>query len=201
MGSSFELEPGMLELFALGALSPAEAEGVRRAVEQDDALRTELEDLHRALEMVALLNSTVPPPMLRAAILSDVRITATSGEPMCVIDQGTRTADLPQWIFAHPDPDPNEYENMHVVDLQCPPQLASALVWVKHYVSEEEHDVCHEAFHILEGTCEVLVGDVLRRMGPGESISIPLHVPHSVRITSPYPCKAVVQRRPLEAVL
>ena len=201
MGSYGALEPGMLELYALGALSPEEAESVRYAVAHDDDLRRELEDLDRALEMLAMVNATAPPSALRAKILSDARIGGSTNEPMCVIHGTTRTADLPQWIFAHPDPDPNEYENMHVVDLQCPPQLASALVWVKHYVSEEEHDVCHEAFHILEGTCEVLVGDVLRRMGPGESISIPLHVPHSVRITSPYPCKAVVQRRPLEAVL
>lgn len=200
MGTLGGLEPGTLELYVLGALSPAEMETVRQALDRDAALRAEVEELHQALEMVALLNSTPPPPELRAAIMADAHIAGPAGGPMCVIDDGTLTADLPQWIFAYPDPDPGAYENMHVAYLDCPPHLASALVWVKFYVTEEEHDECHEAFHILEGTCEVLVGDALRRMGPGESISIPLHTPHSVRVTSPFPCKAVVQRRPLQAV-
>ncbi|MBL7951893.1 MAG: cupin domain-containing protein [Flavobacteriales bacterium] len=198
MADPRSFEPGTLELYVLGALAPDQMDRVRQAVEQDAAVRRAVEDLQHALETLAWVRSTPPPPELRDRILGTWAHVAADHTPMCVIDDHTRTADLPGWIFALADPAPGDYENMHVHYLDCPPELASAVVWVKHYVTEEEHDACHESFHILEGRCEVLIGDVVRHMGPGESITIPLHVPHSVRVTSSYPCKAVVQRRPLQ---
>lgn len=191
------LDPGTLELYVLGALPPAEMIRVQVIVENDPALRRKVDDMQHALEALAWAGSVAPPADLREAVLGQALRASGERTPMCVINERTRIKDLPRWIFNVSDPDPASYTNMHVEYLDCPPELASGLVWVHHHVPEEEHTDVIESFLILEGTCEVLIGDGLRSMGPGESVVIPLHTPHSVHVTSSFPCKAVVQRRPL----
>jgi mannose-6-phosphate isomerase-like protein (cupin superfamily) len=197
VNASGKLDQGTLELYVLGALPPEEMARVEHAIGAEPEVHAEFLDIQLALEAHAWLHSVPPPEGLRTRVLDKVRRIAQGDAPMCTIDDHTRTSDLPAWIFDLPDPAAEEYENMHLHYLDRDPEMESALVWVKHHVPEEVHVDIQEAFHLLEGTCEVLIGDQVRRMGPGDSISIPLHVPHSIRVTSAFPCKVIAQRRPI----
>ena len=51
-----------------------------------------------------------------------------------------------------------------------------------------------ESFLILEGTCDITIGEEVHHLVTGDFISIPLHIGHSLIVTSNIPCKVILQR-------
>jgi mannose-6-phosphate isomerase-like protein (cupin superfamily) len=51
-----------------------------------------------------------------------------------------------------------------------------------------------EHFLIVEGTCDITIGDKVHHLVPGDYLSIPLYIDHDVKVTSITPCKVILQR-------
>ena len=83
---------------------------------------------------------------------------------------------------------------MQYITLDESADRQTALVWLEHEEPTETHTDCVERFLILEGTCEVTIGKDVHVMVPGNVITIPMFTDHSVLVTSPIPCKAILQR-------
>lgn len=83
---------------------------------------------------------------------------------------------------------------MQYIPLDESDDRQTALVWLEQAEPTEIHTDCVERFLILEGTCDVTIGNELHAMIPGNVITIPMFTEHSVRVTSTMPCKAILQR-------
>ena len=70
----------------------------------------------------------------------------------------------------------------------------TAIVWIKKYAPQEVHDKEYERFLIVEGTCNIVVGDEVNQLVPGDYFAIPLFENHFVEVTSSIPCKVILQR-------
>ncbi len=67
------IQSGILELYAVGRCSAAEAKEVQRMVAQYPAIRTELNDIELALERYAVLSGIQPPARLKEKILNNTK--------------------------------------------------------------------------------------------------------------------------------
>ena len=66
--------------------------------------------------------------------------------------------------------------------------------WLKDYAPQEVHDDEHEKFLIIEGTCDIIVGNEINQLVAGDYFAIPLHKNHIIKVTSSQPCKVILQR-------
>ena len=59
---------------------------------------------------------------------------------------------------------------------------------------QEVHDNEYKKFLIVEGTCDIVIGENAHSLVPGDVLEIPLHTTHFGRVTSSMPCKVILQR-------
>jgi anti-sigma-K factor RskA len=72
MNSDDIISSGMLEAYAMGQLSGADARVVEQARATDPRIRAELDQIEEALELQAMADAVVPPPGLKARLLGSV---------------------------------------------------------------------------------------------------------------------------------
>ena len=89
---------------------------------------------------------------------------------------------------------PDSEENIVMVPFRRVLDFEQLLVRVLKFVPEETHSDLLESFFILEGSCTCRIGDKRVDMEVGHFLEIPLHVPHSVAVTSEKPVLAILQR-------
>ena len=89
---------------------------------------------------------------------------------------------------------PDNFKDFHAKIIGYTPEMVTAIVWIRNMAPHEVHDDEFEKFLILEGTCDITIGDKVHKMASGDSLSIPLHIDHFVTVTSDIPCKAILQR-------
>lgn len=184
-------------LYALGLLAPEEALALEAEAVRTPALRAEIDGAQDLLAQLAEATPVAPPPALRDRILARVeRIEAqrkAEGRPP-VLHAASRIADYSVWADNPLHTRPADAGPLHVIELDRGAEGATALVWLTHGAPEEVHVDVLEKFLILEGSCEIIVGGTVHPLWPGGYLSIPLHIPHTVRITSTIPCKILLQR-------
>lgn len=74
------------------------------------------------------------------------------------------------------------------------PAATTAIVWIRDRTDYEVHKDEYERFLIVEGTCDIIAGEETHSLMAGDFFAVPLHTPHMLTVTSPGPCKAVLQR-------
>jgi len=67
------------------------------------------------------------------------------------------------------------------------------VLWICEDIPAETHRHVKETILVLEGSCRCYVGDEVYELTAGDFLSIPLHVPHNVKILNG-PVMAIVQR-------
>lgn len=74
------LQPGTLELYALGALSADECADAEQAIATDPDIRQELMNIEAGLEQFAAMQSRNPSPAVRARIMSETIMKTEASE-------------------------------------------------------------------------------------------------------------------------
>ncbi|MBI3519835.1 MAG: cupin domain-containing protein [Bacteroidetes bacterium] len=74
------------------------------------------------------------------------------------------------------------------------PEVTTTIAWIKKMTPFEIHHNELERFLILEGTCDITIGEEVHHMSAGDFIAIPLYIGHSLIVTSDIPCKVILQR-------
>ncbi|WP_171062861.1 cupin domain-containing protein [Larkinella sp. C7] len=87
-----------------------------------------------------------------------------------------------------------EFRNLYVHPLRSGNGIEQFILWVKEEVKPEDHHEERESFLILEGECECQIGTEKIRLSAGDYVDIPLDTEHMVRVLSPKPVKAIIQR-------
>ena len=186
---------GILTEYFLGHLSDEHRQEVAQLCLQHTELARELADIELAFGEYAFANAIAPAPHLKDQIWATLENLNKE-----------KTIDLTNLPLINAYSDPAKWMGLvkpfipsHVGDerimkvLQDTPQVIQMFVVSKSDFEDETHDDLLESFIILEGECECTVGEDVYRVSAGGYTSIPLHVPHTVKILSPY-VVAILQR-------
>lgn len=192
-------ESGLLELYVNGALEKEELLLVEQALQTYPELKLELEDIELALlnhaQHYAIKPHGVVKPLLLATF--DYLERLKKGEVPCsppMLHKYSIVADYSQWLEREDMNRPQDMDAMYARLIAHEPDKVTAIVWLRFGAPGEIHTDEYEKFLIVEGTCTITIGTEEHKLKTGDYLSIPLHINHHVTVTSPIPCKIILQR-------
>ena len=192
------IESGILEQYVLGDTDPIQTGEIEMMAANHPAIRREIEAISDALEAYAIENAFEPnsiiKPFLAATI--DYTVRLQSGEPAAappILNENSVVEDYSAWLNRD-DMVSSGNEDLYAKIIGFTPEATTAIVWIKDYAPQEVHDHEFERFLIVEGTCNIIVGNEVNELVPGDYFAIPLHKTHMVKVTSSIPCKVILQR-------
>jgi mannose-6-phosphate isomerase-like protein (cupin superfamily) len=178
---------GVLEQYCLGMLDDEQAAFVVQMSALYPEVKSELGNIESAFENFAQDGAIEVNPVVRANIISAIEHTFSDA----VLDihdlpEIKKTSNYEGWLncVAHLIPDTIEDFSAHV--LRQTPAITQLLVISRVDVPEESHEEVFESLLILKGECECTIGTETIQMQAGDYIDIPLHIPHNVKVLSPY---------------
>ena len=193
------MHSGLLELYVLGLAGEEDAAAIAALSVTNPEIRKELELIESALleysESQRSPVSATVKPMLLATI--DYTSRLQNGEPVTfppALNENITPADFAPWLNREDMQRPADADDIFVKIIGYTPEVNTAIVWLTTGSPDETHTNERERFLILEGTCEIHVGETQHNMKPGDFFEIPLHINHFVKVTSSFPCKVILQR-------
>lgn len=150
----------------------------------------------------ALINQSNQPtisakvkPLLMATIDHTERLKngeQPSNPPL--LSEASTIADFSEWVNRKDMLFNDEFRDTYAKIIGYTPQNLTAIVWLKVGAPYEVHDNEYEKFLVLEGTCNIVTKEKVIPLVAGDFFAIPLHMGHSIQVTSPIPCKVILQR-------
>ncbi|MHA6248386.1 cupin domain-containing protein [Pontibacter sp. CAU 1760] len=193
------LESGMIELYILGATTPEEAKHVEEMAAEYPEVQEEINQQELALENYAQRHAATPRKTIKPLLLAtiDFMERMEGGEEPSEAPELTpssKPSDFDYWLKQPGMQLPEDADDMYAKIISHTPKATTAIAWIK---TESELEVHHdelERFLILEGTCDMIIGDVVNPLAAGDFFAVPLHVTHQFKVTSESRCKAILQR-------
>ena len=193
------IESGILESYVMGGSTPHEMDMVEQMAAKFNEVRTEIESISQAFEMYALVHAVAPNPAAKPFLMATIDYTERmkSGEQPTFppeINERSTINDFSAWLDRADMELPSHFTGLHAKIIGHMPSSITAIVWIKDMAPQEIHDHEYEKFLIVEGACNIIVGEETHPLLPGDYFSIPLHKNHQVIVTSTIPCKVILQR-------
>lgn len=194
------IESGILESYVMGVASDIEREEVEMMAAGNADIRKEIDSISDALEKYAMRHAIDPSPVVKPLLMATIDYfeRIKSGEPISYppeLHENSRPEDYFSWLnrpgFNFSGSDEN---NLFAKIIGYTPRMITAILWMKQETPSEIHHNEHERFLILEGNCDIIIGDKSHHLVPGDYFAIPLHEYHQVKVTSITACKAILQR-------
>lgn len=199
MGLAEIRESGLLELYVMNVLDEQEHAQVQGAIGQYPELKRDLEEIEQSLQCYAEAHAVRPDdtvkPMLMATIDYTERLSngEIPGIPP-ILHEGSKVSDYSQWLEREDLNAPDDFDSIFARIIASETDKTTLIVWLRHGAPLETHHHEFEKFLIVEGSCDITIGSVVHPLKAGDYLSIPLHIPHQVKVTSLNPCKIVLQR-------
>lgn len=192
------IESGILEQYVLGHTSPGETREIELAAAADPAIRMEIEKIGEALMAYAMDHAIDPSPILKPLLLATIDYSERlkNGEPVTeppALNENSAIEDYAAWLNRK-DMAYEGTENIYAKIIGYTAEATTAIIWIKDYAPQEIHDHEIEKFLIVEGTCNITVGDEVNELSPGDYFAVPLYKTHMVKVTSTIACKIILQR-------
>lgn len=193
------IESGILEAYALGAASAEEVAAVEDMLTRHAEVRQELEAISHTLQGFSEAQGQTPSPKVKPVLMAtlDYITRMQNGEELAnppELTPNSTAADFAEWLNRPDMANPEHVTDIAVKIIGYNLRATTAIVWIKEMNYQEVHDNEHERFLILEGTCDLHVGDTVHQLKPGDFFEVPLYASHTFKITSEEPCKAILQR-------
>lgn len=193
------IESGIIESYVMGLTTKEETKEVESyAVEYND-VAVAIEEFSKNLENICIAKGEIPDPITKPFVLAsyDYMLRLTNGEKSAeppILNPNSTISDYNEWIL-RPDLNINEIkEEVFAKIIGFTPTAITAIVWLQDMAPQEVHHAEYERFLIIEGTCDIKIGEDVHALSPGDFLEIPLHITHSVKVTSLVPCKVLLQR-------
>ncbi|CAN5809899.1 hypothetical protein BH11BAC7_BH11BAC7_31350 [soil metagenome] len=194
------INSGILEAYVLGIGTPEENAVVEKLAIAHPEIKEELEQIEISLEQYASTHAVTPHATMKPLLFASIDYTerlqkgeAPSFPPL--LNKNSKNSDYAAWTERPDMVVPADVENIFLKIIGHTPQATTAIVWIKEMAPDEIHHDEHESFLILEGTCDIKIGDKIHQLVPGDYLSIPLHTDHEVKVTSAVPCKVILERK------
>lgn len=199
MTSKEYIDSGILESYVMGVGSDSERQQVEMMAAVNPEIRQEINAISDTLEKYALAHAIEPSPVVKPLLMATIDYSERikSGEPVSfppALQENSKLEDYSPWLNR---PDMNctgSDENLFIKIIGNTPGMITAIAWIKHQTPREIHHNEYERFLIVEGNCDIIVGDKSNHLVPGDYFSIPLHQYHTLKVTSSIACKAILQR-------
>lgn len=193
------INSGILEMYVLGNTNLEETNDVNEMAHLHEEIRIEIEEITNTLILYSADTTKKLSAGLRPFVIAVVDYTERlkSGEPVTeppTLSQNSKVDDFKEWTDRIDMFLPEDSGDMYAKIIGFTPQATTAISWVKTISATEVHDNEYERFLILEGSCEVIIGDEKHQLVAGDYLEIPLHIGHSLIVTSFIPCKFILQR-------
>jgi mannose-6-phosphate isomerase-like protein (cupin superfamily) len=193
------INSGILEMYVLGLTSAEESSEVEKLAVSHSEINKEIEAISKALMIYSETSSTVIDPTVKPMIMATIDYTERikAGEiPTAppILNDNAKISDFAEWLNRKDMITPEEAEDIEIKIIGHQPKAMTAIVWIKKETPYEVHDHEYEKFLILEGTCDIITDTKIYSMVPGDYFSIPLHLGHTIKVTSKIPCKVILQR-------
>lgn len=181
--------------YLMGELSSEARIEFEKSMLLDPVLLAEVNELRSVFEGVAEENTMAPPPASKKRFLDAIdEIETEKSEDPPILHANSRAEDYLPWMQRDDLVEPEEYDNLHYMPLAQSEAGFTIVVWMKEGLPSEVHNDALERFLVLEGSCEIAFGGAVYSLKAGDFLSIPLHHPHTVKVTSSITCKLIVQR-------
>ncbi len=191
---------GLLELYVIGDIGDSDRLMLEKAMETHPSLKDEVMEIEQALELYAFANAEPPPaaagPMLMA--LADFSERIKNGEISSMppaLHPAAKVEDYSEWLDREDMVASDDFESMFGKVMGKDEERINLIIWLRHGAPDETHTDELESFLIVEGTCNITIGDEVKQLQPGDYCTIPLHVSHRVDVTSDIPCKLILERK------
>jgi mannose-6-phosphate isomerase-like protein (cupin superfamily) len=193
------IESGIIETYILGNATVEEAARVESMAALHIEVKQEMDSISEALEAYAMANSVAPPLTVKPFLMAMLDYTERmeNGEIQSappILNDSSKVADYAQWLDRKDLVLTDNFEGVYAKIIGYTPKAVSAIVWIQDAAPNEVHDDEFEKFLIVEGTCDIIIGDEVHHLVPGDYLSIPLYKSHMVKVTSSIPCKVILQR-------
>lgn len=191
---------GILELYVWGETTAQEDLEVKKMLAlYPQVISREIREIGAVYEKLALANQLVPDPIIKPFLLAriDFMDRLMAGEPMSYppeLSESSEITDYNEWLLRDDMILPEASDEVYAKIIGFVPEMITAIVWIKEMAPQEVHDDQFERFLILEGTCDIVVGEKSYSLKKGDYFQIPLHHDHVVNVTSIIPCKVILQR-------
>lgn len=193
------MSSGILEAYVLGLTEPQETWEVEQMASSNEGILEEINRITEDFEQHLRLNAVPPPSTVKPFVMASIDYIErlNHGELPSFpgpLHQGSQISDYAEWLDRSDMVLPPGFENMHAKIIGYTPEVITAIAWIKGICVEEIHDHEIENFLVVEGTCEIAVGEKVHRLVPGDYFSIPLHRFHTVKVSEDTLCKVILQR-------
>lgn len=186
-------------MYVLGSTSAADALLVEQLAKSHPEIREELEQIERTLELLGQSDAVDPPPTTETFVMATIDYIERlkHGEiPVAPprLTPSSRIEDFDEWLNRSDLQLREDFYGAAAHIIASSPSSTTAIVWLGMGAPPETHTSEIESFLIVEGTCRITIGNKPYDLGPGDYLSIPLHISHFVQVTSSCPCKLILQR-------
>lgn len=193
------LTSGILEMYVMGHTSPEESLRVEEMAADHEEIRIELALIETTLQAYAQQHAVQPDPGIKPFLMATIDYIdrMEHGERPSfppVLDAGSTLADYATWLDNEQFKLEEPLQEVQARIIGYSPHMTTAIVWLERGAPPETHTDELERFLIVEGTCNIMVGDEDNHLKAGDFFSIPLHRSHQVIVTSQQPCKVILQR-------
>lgn len=193
------IQSGLLELYVLGATTEEENTLIASLAKQYPQIKDEIDSISNALLLTAEACAPELNPANKAMLMAKIHFEEriAKGEEIVeapYLSPNSTIKDFETWLNRE-DMQLSEYfSDLEAKIISANANATTLIVWLQHGAPSEIHVKEYEHFLIVEGTCTIQIGEELYPLQPGDYLSIPLHIPHSVTVTSAAYCKVILQR-------
>jgi mannose-6-phosphate isomerase-like protein (cupin superfamily) len=193
------IQSGMLEEYVLGLLPPTEMAALEAAAAAQPPLRAAIDEVAAQFENFAKANEVHPNPTVKPFLMAtiDYMERMAHGETPAIpplLSETSEINDFAGWLKRADMQAPATDEDLFARIIGHNASVLTAIVWIKTMAPQEVHDDTYEKFLVVEGSCTIAIGQLTHHLEPGDFLSIPLHQPHVVTVTSACACKVILQR-------
>jgi mannose-6-phosphate isomerase-like protein (cupin superfamily) len=193
------INSGILELYVLGLTSTEENLEVTQMSNLYPEVKNEINEISESLLHLSSIVAPKPNPTLRTSILGTIDYIERlkSGESVSnppILNSKSKISDYEEWISKPEMKIPDDFIDSFAKIIGANEIATTMIVWL---TTEAPHEIHHnefERFLIIEGSCQLTIGNDINYLKSGDYIEIPLHVVHNLIVTSTIPCKVILQR-------
>ena len=193
------IKSGIVEAYVLGLATIEEMQEMEALMTNHPKIKLAIDEFSDEVEQIAMANVVAPNPTIKPFLMATIDFTERmqNGETPSIaphLHEHSTIDDYSQWL-SRPDMFlPENFTDSYAKIISFTPEAITAIVWIKDGAPQEVHHNEYEKFLIVEGSCDITIGEKVHQLSPGSVLSIPLYETHSVKITSSIPCKIILQR-------
>ncbi len=193
------INSGKLEMYVFGSATQEEIDEVEKMISLYPEVKSEYNKIADAVERYARHHAVEPEVTVKPFLMATIDYTerlmkGEEPEIAPLLSEKSLVSDFSKWLNRTDMAIPSDFSEYYAKIISFTAEATTAIVWIKEKAPLEKHDHEFERFLIVEGSCDIIVDEQINSLTAGDYFGVPLHLAHSIKITSTIPCKVILQR-------